>query len=147
MGDLEDRHKDFLKKNLEVSISFSAFRALRSSQCRPVSAKSTHNVCVCRIHGNIRLKQKGLKKFLRKKFNYQNKYRDYLKDMICSNPSPNCYLGQCKRFPGAEKAPENLKATLEQYKIKSVSFNQWLTTDRYFILFLFHKHIVCPYFL
>lgn len=83
---------------------------LRPKECISVGAKGTHNVCVCKIHGNIRLKQRGLKEeFFRKKFNYQTTYRDILKDMICSNTTADCYLLKCKNCPGVEKVLQVLK--------------------------------------
>lgn len=142
LGDLEELHANFLEKNPDFLISLSAFRALRPPQCEMVGAKGTHNVCVCKIHGNIRLKQIALKEeFFSKKFNFQDKYKDYLEGMICSAPTFNCYLGDCKKCPGSKKALQKLEATLQHYKIESISFNQWLTTDRYYIfLELFLKN-------
>lgn len=132
LGDLDDLHANFLKQNPNLNICLSAFKALRPKECIPVGAKGTHNVCVCKIHGNIRLKMIGLQdEFSLKKQELQNGYRDYLKNMICLNPTAACYLKKCQNCPGAHAALRDLQETLQRLKIKNVSFNQWLTTDRY----------------
>lgn len=134
MADVQDLHANFLKKYPTLKISLAAFRALRPRQCIPVGAKGTHNVCVCKIHGNIRLKMRGLKEeFARKKFNFETPYRDYLKKMVCSKSKDDCFLAICKKCPGAKKALKDLEKIMQQFKIKNVNFNQWLTTDRYCI--------------
>lgn len=112
----------------------SAFQGLKPKQCIPVGAKGTHNVCVCKIHGNARLKLRGLKEeFARKKIKFQTKSSDFLKGMVCPNASTECYLKSCSKCPGAKKALQDLKATMKQAKLKNVAYNQWLTTDRYFV--------------
>lgn len=134
LGNLDALHAEFVKENPHLKISVSAFTALRPEQCIPVGAKGTHNVCVCKIHGNIRLKMRGLKEeFLRKKFDYQDTYRDYLEAMVCSKPTADCFFGNCKNCPGTVKILNDLKESLQRHGIESVSFNQWLTTDRYLI--------------
>lgn len=132
MGDLGSLHANFLQKYPNLKISLSSFVALRPQQCIPVGAKGTHNVCVCKTHENIRLKMKGLRdEFARKKFNYQTTYRDFFKAMICPHPTADCYLLNRKNCPGTEGIRKDLTETLQKYNIQNVSFNQWLTTDRY----------------
>lgn len=131
MGNLKDLHTKFSTKYPEEKISLTSFRLLRPQQCIPVGAKGTHNVCVCKIHGNIRLKLNGLKReFLKKKFDFTTKYRDYLKKIICSTPTDECYLENCKKCPGPKEVIEDLKENLRKCKIDSITFNQWVTTDR-----------------
>lgn len=124
MGNLDDLHAEFLKENENLKISLTAFQNLRPEQCIPVGAKGTHNVCVCKIHGNIRLKMRGLKdEFFRKKFNYQTTYRDYLKDMVCANSTADCFLGECKNCPSTDKILQDLKESLKTHGIESISLN------------------------
>lgn len=131
LANVDKLHADFLKKHPNFSISLSAFRALKPAQCIQVGSKGTHNVCVCKIHGNLQLKQRGLKEeFARKKFNFQSAYRDYFKDMVCTNSTSDCFLRKCKNCPGTEESLKNLEENLKSCKIKSISFQQWLTTDR-----------------
>lgn len=137
MADIKNLHANFLNKYPDVQISLSAFRALRPQQCIPVGAKGTHNVCVCKIHGNIRLKLRGLKEeFARKKFDFKTNYHDYLEKMTCGNPSADCYLGNCNDCPGTIRIIKDLKTSLQNYKIKKNSYFQWLTTDRYLYLYV-----------
>lgn len=139
LGYLDDLHAELVKENPHLKISVSAFRVLRPEQCIPVGAKGTHNVCECKIHGNIRLQMRGLKEeFLRKKFNYQDTYRHYLKAMVCSEASVDCFCGNCKNCPGTEKILNDLKESLERHGIESVSFNNGLPpTGIQFILLNF----------
>lgn len=132
LGNLDNLHSAFLNKHPNSRISLSAFKALRPQQCIPVGPKGTHNVCVCKIHGNIRLKHKGLKEELaRKHFNLQYTYRDFFKAMICLNPTADCYLSKCKNCPGPDEIFSDIREALRTYNIENISFNQWLTTDRY----------------
>ena len=90
-------HADFLVKFPDIKISLSTFIVLRPPQCILAGPKGTHNVCVCKIHGNIRLKLNGLKQeLLRKKISFDVTYRDYLNDMVCSNVTADCFLSNCK---------------------------------------------------
>ena len=116
MGDINNLHSNFLNKDPDIQISLSAFRVLRPQQCIPVGAKDTHNVCVCKIYGNIRLKLRGLKEeFVRKNFDFKTTYHDYLKDMICNNPSADCFFENCSDCSGTIKIMKDLK---KPYKIR-----------------------------
>lgn len=120
-----------------MPISISVFKTLRPQQCILSGPKSTHNVCICKTNGNIRLKLNGLKQeFSRKKYNFQTNYRDYLCAMTCTNSSAECYLGNCENCPGTDDILDILKTTLQEYNVETISYNQWLTTDR-FHLFIY----------
>lgn len=137
LENIETLHTNFLTKNPNEQISLSAFRALRPQECIPVGAKSTHNVCVCKTHGNIRLKLKGLKEeFCKKKFKYETSYQDYLKQTVCESSSADCFLGSCEKCPGTTKIIKDLKSLLRNQRIKQISYNQWITTDRYFQVYI-----------
>lgn len=139
LENIENLHDNFLKKYPDENISLTSFKKLRPKECIPVGAKGTHNVYVCKIHGNIRLKLKGLQEeFIRKNLDYETNYRDCLEKMTCSNPSPDCYLSKCMKCPGTKNIAKNLKTTLKTHNIKSITYNEWLTTDR----FVFNKHSI-----
>ena len=109
----------------------TSFKALRPPECIPVDAKGTYNVCVCKMHGNIRLKFKGIKEaIVRKNSEFKSTYHDYLQNMICSKQSADCYLGLCVKCPGTDKILSNLKFTLQRLKIDKISYDQWVSTDR-----------------
>ena len=116
----------------DLKISLAAFTALRPPQCILAGPKGTHNVCVCKIHGNIRLKFNGLKQeLLRKKFDFKKTYRDYLNDMVCLNATGDCFLSNCKSCPNSVIILDELKEILQSCSVEKITFNQWLTTDRY----------------
>lgn len=132
LDDTEKIHENFLKKYPDEKISLSAFRLLKPQECISAGAKGTHNVCVCKIHGNFKLKLKGLKQeFARKNVDFATKSQEYFEKMTCSKPSAECFLGNCKKCPATTNIIKNLKASFENLKIKKVSYTQWLTTDRY----------------
>ena len=142
MGNLGDLHADFLLKFPDMKISLSAFRAFRPPQCILAGPKSTHNIYVCKIHGNIRLKFHGLKQeFIRKKFDYNTSYRDYFASIICSNFTSDCYFGDCKNCPDIQTIFDELKATLQRLSIEKITYNQWLTTDRYYVIICNIKYL------
>jgi len=69
-----------------------------------------------------------------KKFDFKTSYRDYLNDMICSNSTADYFLGDCKNCPNIETVLEQLKAISQRYSVENITYNQWLTTDRYFFI-------------
>ena len=78
LDDIEKLHDSFLKQYPDERISLSAFRLLRPQECISVGAKGTHNVCVCKIHGNFKLKLNGLKQeFARKNLDFSTSSHEY----------------------------------------------------------------------
>lgn len=125
MGNNHDLHADFLKKFTEVKISLSAFRALRPPQCILAGPKNTHNVCVCKIHGNIRLKFRGVKQaFASKNINLQKNYKDFFDEMICECKNENCFLQKCENCPGTKDILQDLKANFERLNIENIMYFQ-----------------------
>ena len=131
MGSLKELHDKFLLRFPNRKISLSIFTKLRPQFCILAGAKGTHNVCVCKIHQNMRLKVRGLKQELGKVgVNYETTYRDLLKKMTCSLSNSDCCLSMCDCCPGASKVIEEIESHLSASRISQVSYSQWLTTDR-----------------
>ena len=131
LGNLKELHKKFLSQMPCIKVSLSLFTKLRPPFCILASPKGIHNVCVCKIHQNMRLKFYDLKQELaRKHVNYNKTYRDVLNAKQYSPSTSQCCLSTCDTCPGVAKAINSLKALLRTNRISKLSFDQWLTTDR-----------------
>ena len=77
---IPELHAIFIEKFPNVIVSVSKFRKLRPKECIIVDSKAgLHNVCVCKIHQNVRLKFKGLSTVLKEKgCIYTKTYHDAL---------------------------------------------------------------------
>ena len=105
----------------------------KNTICVLAGASSTHSVCVCTIHQNIKLM------FLAIKFDKLatsdgglslETYQHCLAQAICNPAMPSCYLGKCKSCPGFASLHELLLRILHNNLIDSVSFKQWVSVDR-----------------
>lgn len=131
LGNLDDLHKIFCKKYPEVKLSQSKFTKLRPRQCIKAGQSGSHNVCVCVIHQNVKLKVEGIVKTLQRKgLTFADSYRDLLNDLICESSNPQCCLLQCEDCPRKEVVQENLMAFFELEDISEIEYYQWVTTDR-----------------
>lgn len=129
--DIKEVHKKFILKHPEIKISLSTFTKLRPRFCIPVGSKGTHNVCVCHIHQNMKLKLIGLNDTLKKK-GAESEYnlRDVLKLNVCENPTSSCFLLNCNRCPGADQFVNKVSKLFEDYGIEEIIFKSWTKTDR-----------------
>lgn len=90
---LIDLHKQFNEKFPEMPICLAKFRQLRPQECILAGKSGTHNVCVCKIHQNMKLKIRGLMQELKiKGANFTDTYQDLIKNSVCENPSSNCFF-------------------------------------------------------
>lgn len=132
LGNLSDLHKMFLTKYPDEKVSLSAFSILRPPQCILAGPKGTHNVCVCKTHENMRQKFVGLKNELTlKKVEFKNSYRDYFKIINCDEPNSICFLRKCSQCPRGIEVFGELKSTLQKADVRTITFSQWVTTDRF----------------
>ena len=136
---IKDIHSLFLKKFPEIKISCSAFSKLRPKECISVNNnKSFHNVCICKIHQNMRLKFFALKSaFLKKNVSYNYSYHDALDKIICETPSSQCYFKSCKNCPGTDKFCDKLLELLRDHSIDNINYMEWIKTDRYRVIFFY----------
>jgi hypothetical protein len=123
---LNEAYVEFKKLYPDVKIGRSKFCELRPRWCVSVGPQSTHTVCVCEIHQNVKLLvaamgQKALD------------YHQLINMIVCSDQSRDCILHGCERCPD--------KATLSEFVTKlfhskgmdsddNIKFLQWVHTDR-----------------
>lgn len=116
-----------------VTISWSKFTKLRPKECILAGKNGTHNVCVCKVHENVKLKLFGIKQNLKEKgVAFDTSYRDYINTAICENPKAECYFSKCEECPGTESISTDLKSIFQDNNITEINFTQWIKTDRYF---------------
>lgn len=132
LHNINEIHSKFKEKFPQIKISLSTFRRLRPSECISAGNSGTHNVCVCKIHENMRLKFVALKEeLLKKHFTFNLKYNDAFNSMLCANPKSECFFSKCTSCPGPSKINNDLKILLESAGISKINFKQWTKTDRY----------------
>ncbi|XP_050340402.1 uncharacterized protein LOC126766718 [Bactrocera neohumeralis] len=131
LHNLRDLHTKFKDAFSDVKVSLSTFTRLRPRQCILAGQSGTHNVCVCKIHENMRLKFAALKQELKQKgIIFELNYRDTFKDMMCDAANPDCHLANCENCPGPSMIANKLKILLEQNGVSQIQFQQWTSTDR-----------------
>lgn len=57
-------------------------------------------------------------------------YIDILNSVICVEPTRDCYFKKCNFCPGIENIVSQIEETLLENNIKSLTYQQWLNTDR-----------------
>lgn len=116
--DLKDIYKQWLENfSFEKIPSYSLFVSLRPKECIIAGSPGTHNVCVCQIHQNIKLKLNVLKNGLN--------YKDILLKCVCSVESKQCMNHDCDKCPPKDKYLSNLNSFHENGKEKIV-YHCWV---------------------
>ena len=107
---LKNLYQIFKENDPQMKCSFSKFAMLRLKNCVLVGASGTHSVCVCAIHENVKLSIEGsnLKNLTANFTNPIKSYHDCFRQMICIEPSMNCYFGKCIECPTATKLIKEL---------------------------------------
>ena len=110
----------FKKEHTDKLVGFSRFASLRPKWCIIGGGSGTHNVCVCTIHENPKLRLSA--------FNSSLTIDDLLKMSVCNHHSKSCMLHDCEQCPGIE----GIKAELCDHSCDNdqISFKQWVTVDR-----------------
>lgn len=126
---LRELYLKFKEQHPELKIGFSKFAECRPQYCVLAGASGTHSVCVCVYHQNVKLLLSGLKNSgvsLEK----MNTYKDCIAQIVCKDPTPQCYLNNCHNCPGVDQLKNELVLFLENSDIKDIKFQMWQTTDR-----------------
>lgn len=107
------------------------FTKLRPKQCILANKNGCHNVCVCKIHQNVKLKFQGLKsEFKKHQYDFMTSYKDALNEITCEESSSSCYLLTCHKCPGSKVFCEKLHQLFSDYSIIEIKYNGWISTDR-----------------
>lgn len=129
---MKDLHEQYQEKFPEANIGLTKFQKLKPPECIAAGQSGTHNVCVCKIHQNIRLKLFGLKKELKKhEISFVEKCDDLIRASVCEISTPACFLSTCRVCPGIQVIIERLKKQLDDNNIQEIPYTQWTSTDRY----------------
>ncbi|KAE8752342.1 hypothetical protein FOCC_FOCC000814 [Frankliniella occidentalis] len=119
-------HSEYVKEHPQNYLSSGLFCEVRPKECVLAGSSGTHVVCVCVYHENPRLMFEG-----------GNLKLSGLRDvgecralMLCPEPTVNCYLLKCDRCPDELALREKLEVYFDEGMIDTVSYNQWITTDR-----------------
>lgn len=129
---LYNLRKLFLKfkdQEPDIKIGFTKFAELRPPYCVLAGSSGTHSVCVCVHHQNVKLMLAGLKNS-GASFEKMYNYKDCIAEIVCKDPTSDCYLNKCTNCPGIEPLKLNLQSFLEDAAIPEIKFQIWQTTDR-----------------
>ncbi|CAH0553075.1 unnamed protein product [Brassicogethes aeneus] len=127
----DDIHKHFQEAFPDEKIGLTKFRALRPTECISAGQSGTHNVCVCKIHQNVKLQLNGLKNELKKKETlFSETYSDLIKTSVCDKSTSACFFSLCTYCPGVNCIIEKLKFLLDTHGIIEITYSQWINTDR-----------------
>lgn len=128
---IKDLHSKFMANFPEIQISLSYFGRLRPRECILAGQSGTNNVCVCKIHENLRLQFVAIKEeLLRVGVSFNSKYQDLFKEMLCESPNIDCFFNNCQNCPGPKPILNRLQLVLEANEVSQINFRQWSKTDR-----------------
>lgn len=132
---LREAYQQFKNTYPMIKVGFSKFAELRPRECLLADLNSTHSVCVCMLHQNVKLMFDAMKRskvFLETEI---ATYRDVISKILCNPPTEECYvitnnISTCSLCPRTENFKEELKENFFQKDIERVEFKLWVNTDR-----------------
>ncbi|XP_015185840.1 PREDICTED: uncharacterized protein LOC107071387 isoform X1 [Polistes dominula] len=57
-------------------------------------------------------------------------YSDCFKLILCSDPSPNCYLSKCEKCPGIGGLQQLLESVFDENAIDEINYKYWISSPR-----------------
>lgn len=116
--DLKNLYIDWVKKsNLKKVPCLAFFSQLRPKQCVFAGDPGTHNICVCQLHQNIKLKLAATGTKLN--------YREVISSSVCFIDNKNCMLHKCNRCPGKEGIREFLLSHSSSNETTKIKYTNW----------------------
>jgi hypothetical protein len=116
-------------------LGFSKFAQLRPRHCVLAGSPGTHSVCVCVYHENIDLMFEGarIKEAPVDEDIPLNDVKSCMKQIMCEEPSSECYLRECENCPSPDLLKEKLLQLMEKDEIETVTYRGWFKsrTKRY----------------
>lgn len=141
-GNISELFEQFKTRFPMIKISLSTFAKYRPEECISAGKPGTHNVCVCKIHENMRLKCDALRDALSKKcVKYSVKYHTYFNEITCAKATTECYFSNCDKCPGTTTTYNKLKTILDKAEVFQIIVRQWSSTDRYKIRNIYLVHL------
>ncbi|XP_058803484.1 uncharacterized protein LOC131671234 [Phymastichus coffea] len=116
--DLRDLYNNWKEdSNREVVPCLAFFTSLKPKQCVFAGDPGTHNICVCPIHENIRLKLAAVQPTLN--------YIKVIEAGVCSLNSKLCMFNECDDCPQESGIEEFLRANIPVENIENVKYSNW----------------------
>ncbi|KAJ8686562.1 hypothetical protein QAD02_022356 [Eretmocerus hayati] len=122
--DLKDLYKMWLESESEkfqTVPGFTFFTMMRPLECVPAGDPSTHKVCVCAQHQNVKLKLQALSSSI--------SYKDVLEICVCSTENPDCMLHKCRNCPGKDAIGQYFQRQEFYGSKESINYMCWKTTE------------------
>lgn len=126
---VNEAYELFKIEHSELKIGKTKFHEIRPKNCIKLGPSTTHTVCVCIIHQNVKLMMENGKIAFATRKKLQT-YKDCINLVICSNPEDACYTLRCKKCPGLSVLQSLIENSFEESGITEVKYKQWKNTDR-----------------
>ena len=115
---LKEAHGRFIEEHGNVA-GFSKFAELRPKQVI-LFQSLPHNVCLCEVHENLRLKLLALSRI---DPNIKVQFRDFIGRVVCDQDRQDCMLGDCADCHDLKKV-EEMRPSCHS----TVTYKQWTKT-------------------
>lgn len=116
--DIKDLYKKWVNEcGHEEVPCLHFFTKLRPKQCVIAGDPGTHNVCVCPIHQNVKLKLAAVDR----KIHYTN----VIEVSVCSVDSKECMLQDCKQCVGKRGTHQYLESFIDNNRT-NVEYSNWV---------------------
>lgn len=120
--DLKDLYHKWINETDVNSIPCLAFfTRLKPAQCFFAGDPGTHNVCVCAVHQNLKLKLAAVRPDLN--------YKEVIESVVCSIDNRNCMLNNCSNCPRLESMRAFLSVSINIADTKITKYLQWSKDD------------------
>ncbi|KAK3924233.1 Tissue factor [Frankliniella fusca] len=119
-------HLKYVEEHPQNYLSSGLFCEMRPKECVLAGSSGTHVVCVCVYPKNPRLMFEGA----HLKESVLRGVSECKSLLLCQEPTVSCYLLECDKCPDELALGEKLELYFDEEMIDTVSYNQWITTDR-----------------
>lgn len=116
--DLKDLYLNWIRVTKLSKVPCLAFFCkLKPKQCFFAGEPGTHNICVCILHQNIKLKLAAVKPKI--------SYKEVIEASVCSVENKLCMIRDCEECPSQNSVYETLLGEVETENIKEVTYSKW----------------------
>jgi len=116
-----EAHQLFKIENLDVKIGKSKFFEFRPKHIQPMS-DIPHNVCICKLHGNIDSLLQGISKVYSQS---PRTGRELIASLVCQRDNPSCMMNTCTECSNIQFALDSDKQDCED----SVKWRKWTESE------------------